>query len=91
VEDDDAIVVVGGNALLLPVKLDSDGKSSTATKTMSLWFLFVSPFCARRRHTCWRTILLALSDFKNPARIMAHGTLTSVVVWRIRTAESIFF
>jgi hypothetical protein len=94
-EDDDAVVVIvvgGSDSLFSEVKSDSDAESSSMpTKTTSRRFLFAPPFCARRRRTCWRTILLALSDFGNPARIMAPGTLTPVVVWRIRTAESTFF
>ena len=80
--EDADVDVEGGNASLLLVKLDSDGVLSTLTKTTSLWLLFMPPISARRRRTCWRTISSALSDFENPARIMAHGTLTPVVVWR---------
>jgi hypothetical protein len=93
-EDDDAvvvIVVVGSDSLFSEVKSDSDAESSSMpTKMTSRRFLFAPPFCARRRRTCWRTISIALSDFENPTRIMAPGTLTPVVVWRIRTAESTF-
>jgi hypothetical protein len=94
-EDDDAVVVIvvgGSDSLFSEVKSDSDAESSSMpTKTTSRRFLFASPFCARQRRTCWGTILLALSGFENPARIMAPVTLTPVVVWRIRTAESTFF
>jgi hypothetical protein len=90
VEDDDADVVRGVASLSL-VKSDSDDVLSTLTKTTSLWLFLAPPISARRRRTCWRTISFALSDFNNPARIMAHGTLTPVVVWRTLTAESTFF
>ncbi len=61
--------------ILYFMKSDSDGVLSTSTKTTSLWLLSSPPISARRRRTCWRTISSALSDFENPARIMAHGTL----------------
>ncbi len=37
------------------------------------------------------TVLLATSDFKNPASMMACGTLTPVVVCRICMADLTFF
>jgi hypothetical protein len=73
------------------MKSDSDGALLTSTKMTSLWLLSVTPINARRRHTCWRTILSAMSDFENPARIMAIETLTPVVVWRTLTAKATFF
>jgi len=36
-------------------------------------------------------IFFAQSAFENPAKIMACGTLTPVVVWRSRTAAPTFF
>jgi len=46
---------------------------------------------SRRQRIILRTVSLAMSFLGNPTRIMAHGTLTSVVVLRIRTASSTFF
>jgi hypothetical protein len=77
--------------ILFFMKSDSDGVLSTSTKMTSLWLLSAPPISARQRRTCWHTISSALSDFENSARIMAHGTLTPVVVWRTQTAESTFF
>jgi hypothetical protein len=89
--EDDNADVVGSDASLSLVKSNSDGALSTLTQMTSLWLLSVTPISARRRRTCWRTISSTMSDFKNPARIMAIGTLTPVVVWRTRTAEANFF
>jgi hypothetical protein len=88
--DDDADVVRTDASLSL-VKSDSDDVLSTLTNATSLWLFLVPPISARRRRTCWRMNSFALSDFENPARIMAHGTLTPVVVWRTLTAKSTFF
>ena len=75
----------------VPVMSDGDERSPAKTKATSLRFLFGPPISSRRRRTCCRMISLAASDFENPARIIAPGTLTPVVVWRTRTAESTFF
>jgi hypothetical protein len=73
------------------MKSDSDGALLTSTKMTSLWLLSVTPINARRRRTCWRTISSVMSNFENPARIMAIETLTPVVVWRTLTAKATFF
>ncbi len=48
-------------------------------------------FCWRRRLTAWCIVLLMTSNFENSDSIMACGTLTPVVVWRIRMADLTFF
>ena len=46
---------------------------------------------SRQQHIFLHTVSLVVSFLGNPARIMAIGTLTPVVVLRIRTASSTFF
>ena len=46
---------------------------------------------SRRRHIIRRTVSLVVSFLGNPARVIAIGTLTPVVVLRICTASSTFF
>jgi len=46
---------------------------------------------SRRRRIIRRTVSLVVSFLGNPAKIIAIGTLTPVVVLRTRTASSTFF
>jgi hypothetical protein len=53
--------------------------------------VYLSPPPPRCYRIILQTVVLAIFDFKNQAKIMACGTLTPVMFWRIRTAALAFF
>ena len=77
---------------LSPVKEDmAETLAATSMSRMVTSRQSVICFALKRRSIIRWMVSLAMSCFENPAKIMACGTLTPVVVSRIRTADSTFF
>ena len=75
-----------------PVKGDmSEPLAATSMSQMVTSRQGVVCFALKRQSIIWRMVLLGMSCLKNPAKIMACGTLSPVVVSRICMAALTFF